>query len=445
MNISELFSIIKDTINKSDLISYKRIKDINIKKDIELCSRVTQIDINKFYYCKKGLSNIYYYSNYNLVDINVAAEEFLKQSKIKEKIIQKQIVITSMIKNGDFEYLFLNLIDSRISFWAYEEFFDKIPNKDKYPIFEHIYTSAEYGFKYLNKDFIKKVFKYADRNNLSKLYHLIDDKGYITIYRGQDDLSLDINKSYSWTTNINTAIFFATRFNYDGYIYSGKIHINNILGYFDNRDEDEIILYPENIKNVSKLDMLKFEEIIDELDEFCIIDKYRENAFINLKEEYFLNPKGIHGILHAKRVLLLSLILNYFDGAPEYTDILIYASMYHDIGRGNNDNQDFNHGKYSFKKINELQLLDKFNINDEDRNILKFIIDFHCIDDKEAINQIGNYSIKDKDKALFIFNIFKDADALDRVRIQDLDVNLLRTDISKKMPLLAKEFLSNIR
>ena len=50
-------------------------------------------------------------------------------------------------------------------------------------------------------------------------------------------------------------------------------------------------------------------------------------------------------------------------------------------------------------------------------------------------------------KAKTLLDVFKDADALDRVRfgISELDVNQLRIPISKKLPLLAELCVRNIK
>lgn len=54
--------------------------------------------------------------------------------------------------------------------------------------------------------------------------------------------------------------------------------------------------------------------------------------------------------------------------------------------------------------------------------------------------------IKDKEKALLLYNVLKDADALDRVRfgLRDLDVRYLRIPISKKLVLTADQCVRQI-
>lgn len=103
------------------------------------------------------------------------------------------------------------------------------------------------------------------------------------------------------------------------------------------------------------------------------------------------------------------------------------------------------HGYESYNKAVELGLLEKAAAEDE--NILKFIIDNHCIDDNKAIMNINDYGIDNIERAIYLYKIFKDADCLDRVRlnIMEFDTRYLRLDISRKMVLLAKQLLVSIR
>ena len=46
-----------------------------------------------------------------------------------------------------------------------------------------------------------------------------------------------------------------------------------------------------------------------------------------------------------------------------------------------------------------------------------------------------------------LYNIFKDADGLDRVRLglKELNISMLRTEEAKKLPLVANLLLENIK
>ena len=49
---------------------------------------------------------------------------------------------------------------------------------------------------------------------------------------------------------------------------------------------------------------------------------------------------------------------------------------------------------------------------------------------------------KDRLRAEHLFNVCKDMDGLDRVRLNDLDYRVLRTEFAKRLPLIAGGLLS---
>ncbi|MDD4588472.1 MAG: HD domain-containing protein, partial [Heliobacteriaceae bacterium] len=154
---------------------------------------------------------------------------------------------------------------------------------------------------------------------------------------------------------------------------------------------------------------------------------------------WFFRPYGIHGHAHTKRVLLLLLILADIVGLDEPdTIILETVALYHDIGR-DHDGVDPGHGGLSYAKAVKDRLLP--GTGPQDQALVRFIMENHCVDDAKASRRVARYGIKDKAKALRLFNIFKDADGLDRVRINDLDVNQLRTAAAKGLAGLAQELL----
>lgn len=160
-----------------------------------------------------------------------------------------------------------------------------------------------------------------------------------------------------------------------------------------------------------------------------------------LRREWFFSPDGIHGLMHIKRVLTHSLLLaDELDYNEKDTNLLCWCSIYHDIGR-TNDFVDENHGAESCKKLINLNL--PLPYSDEDKNIINFIIKGHCINDSNAISSISDYEISDIKHAVNIFKLFKDCDALDRVRIDMLDENYLRYEQSKKHISLAWELFNN--
>lgn len=162
-----------------------------------------------------------------------------------------------------------------------------------------------------------------------------------------------------------------------------------------------------------------------------------------IKPEYFNNPTGIHGTKHCKRVLYLAMKnskLNYLDDKD--VEILAYTSCFHDIGRIN-DKRDIAHGVNSYKKLLMLEIFKdiKQRLTLEELNIFKFIIENHNINDNEAKSKIKEYYIVNIDRCINLFDIFKDCDGLDRVRINDLNMSYLRKDASRELKKIAWNLL----
>lgn len=138
--------------------------------------------------------------------------------------------------------------------------------------------------------------------------------------------------------------------------------------------------------------------------------------------------------------MLLSLILSWMEGLGEADrDLLCQAALYHDIGRSN-DNFDPEHGRESYQKVLQYGL---FNGETESQEILRFIIENHCISDYKVERLVKDYKVSDPEHMFKLYLVFKDADGLDRIRINDLDVKQLRTPSAHKLLLVARELLED--
>lgn len=145
-----------------------------------------------------------------------------------------------------------------------------------------------------------------------------------------------------------------------------------------------------------------------------------------LKKEC-LYQSHIHGIGHIERVLLFGGLIAMQNHCSEAdTRLLLLACSYHDIGRID-DSLDDDHGKRSGEKLPEVITLPA-----DDMAIVQAAIYAHSINDVLMENTIHNFGIYDKERALSIARMLKDADALDRVRVMDLDPNFLRFPCSHK-------------
>ena len=102
------------------------------------------------------------------------------------------------------------------------------------------------------------LFKNANKNLIMsskekmKLKSLPDE---VTIYRGTH--KKNNSKALSWTDDYDRALWFAKRFDEYGYVLQATIKKNDIIAYFDERNENELII------DFNKIYNLKAEKIID--------------------------------------------------------------------------------------------------------------------------------------------------------------------------------------
>jgi len=66
----------------------------------------------------------------------------------------------------------------------------------------------------------------------------------LTVYRGHQENN---REGWSWSTSIDVAKWFASRFSVDGTVVKTSISRNEILAYVGSRGEKEVIIDPETV------------------------------------------------------------------------------------------------------------------------------------------------------------------------------------------------------
>lgn len=131
---------------------------------------------------------------------------------------------------------------------------------------------------------------------------------------------------------------------------------------------------------------------------------------------------GIHGLAHTVRVRTharaLALAIGLSDDERAAVD---RAAMWHDIGR-TNDRADYYHGAKSAGKVVGLGL--ELAVTRHVADLALFAVTHHSGSEAHALRAAALAA--DPDSTLRVFLVLKDADALDRVRIGDLDIGYLR-------------------
>lgn len=374
-----------------------------------------------------------YWRDYVLIDIPAFNPNTLATMLIGQVIELETARLQACLQKGDYTSFFY-LVDSRIALEAYLKLFPRIPDKDKYQLFWYTFSRCNLKLEDFQPQFIHIIQSYRPGELI--LPH--DERDYVEIYRGQV-LDSPVSQVSAWTLDINTAICFSRQHQAKGRIYQGKIHQDRVVANVKYRNYKEIICFPGDVEEVEEMKFLSLADLMPDLERQGILQQYRGYCRL-IKKEYFHKSGGIHGIFHTRRVLFLTLILSWMEGLTE-TDrgLLCQAAIYHDIGR-TNDNFDPEHGRESYKKILQHKLI---KTKDQEQEILRFIIENHCISDRQARQVLKDYQVTDPEHLFKLYLVFKDADGLDRIRINDLDVKQLRTPSAHKLLLVARELLED--
>ena len=176
-------------------------------------------------------------------------------------------------------------------------------------------------------------------------------------------------------------------------------------------------------------------EILNEdkwLDDYKFFKDFKNSSYYETLLDTYQNlntdilyKSHIHGQGHIERVILLSLLLSfYYKLDKNDTDILRFAASLHDTKRVD-DSYDTEHGYRA-----ALYSIGYAKINENDKNILQAVLATHSRSDSKMDQTIEEFFVKDMDRARYLSKLFKDADALDRVRLGDLDEKYLRNDFS---------------
>lgn len=150
-----------------------------------------------------------------------------------------------------------------------------------------------------------------------------------------------------------------------------------------------------------------------------------------ITEDLFSYPSYIHGIGHTYRVMLLSAILAGKIGWYDCCRSVIWAASLHDTRRLK-DGDDDNHGLRAVEDIvpKYLGSMKKQGMTEEEISSVVFSIQQHCRD----INIIREEPFHK------VLALLKEADALDRVRMNGLDVSMLNLQDKLDTLSLAKSF-----
>lgn len=452
MNTDDILLRIKN-IRFEDLVCQT---EVQTKEDVDTRGRngysvIYTLDEFKVEYPTLPPERIYYapslttsclYINYETMAVCAFPVEYQKIGfKTKEELLFVIQTCEQCAANGNYFEFLLSLPDGMRIEYIYRLVYAKqnLPS-NIYEYFWSIYSTCDYGFDFITVDFIKKLEKYKKESDLEDAnYGLSELPDKVMVYRGGNSESRPYTEAFSWTLDENIAIFFASKNDSEqGYVVCGEVDKHDIIrSLINHSDEKELIIAPENVRIIDEYSICGLEFIDKNLPQ--TLDLYY--IYRDKIEDRFVHIDGVHGEQHAKRVLLLSLLIGSHIGLSK-TRLreLAEAAVYHDYGRTNDDVDD-THGQRS-REIYKQSVK-------KPKRIVEFLIEYHCLPDTVGYQAINDFQWLSKDKKMSttLYNIFKDADALDRVRfgIKSLDISQLRLEISKELVIVAKLLLCNIK
>lgn len=180
------------------------------------------------------------------------------------------------------------------------------------------------------------------------------------------------------------------------------------------------------------------EELLEELQGWNDIKSNYDKwiTLMNQQVSFSLESSDIHTKAHCTRVMLYALLIAHRMGlGVDAENVLGAAAAFHD-SRRQDDWLDVGHGQRAADYYKEFCTENSLKFDER----TYYIMAYHDRDDK-----IGKEKITDKrlDNGELLYEIFKDADALDRFRIASnaLDIRMLRTETAKKIVPFAKHLV----
>lgn len=411
------------------------------------------LPVNKIYYSKHLIPSTYYYDPDNeaipiALCLNIYGTERIPIIPDSDQFCEYILDFAASLQNPDkdkiFSYLY-NQDDGIRSQLLAEYIRRSSPSPELFDLFQMLYTVTDYNAGEYGTDLLQKLAFCRSDAQIQKIHNaLADYPEELIVYRGEAEGSTNYRKAISWSLDINTAFFFACRHGDQNHarIIRARIHKQDVIAVNLDSREKEIIAIPGTPYDVTTERLIGPDSPL--VMPFRHLDEYRKGVEQILRL-YKLHQRGgtDHGKLHTARVLFLALTIIQAGkirlNRAELSQ-LTNAIVFHDIGR-KNDRVDDGHGKAG-REVYEK------NAGSSADPAVCFLIEYHCLDDKLAEEYLKTTdTIRARKRTWFLYQILKDADALDRVRfgIYDLDVNQLRLPISHKLVPLAVTTVTGIK
>ena len=356
---------------------------------------------------------------------------YVEQAKRAIKIREAEVAA------GDYKGSVLSLSDG-LRMGYFQRLIEKVGSLDGklYSMFFDIYVTSDYGFRAIPTEMLETIIASKPESAKEETRKQVDAlPDLVTVYRGGNTSSTPYTQAWSWSPNINTAHFFAARRgDGPGYVAKGTVHKEDILeAFLDSTSEPELIIRPGDVKIQEVTTLRGLDEVVDLIKVICVdFQKYSAE----LDKVTFQTASNIHDKLHSKRVLIFCLMMAELLQLPsEDVETLAWAAVYHDTRRINDDAEP-GHGKRA-------ALYYRNHCPGSYDKVTNIIIHYHSLGDQKGYEAIAReiQGQEARERATKLYNIFKDADALDRQRLGGLraiDVRMLRNPVAQELTLASR-------
>lgn len=395
-----------------------------------LCQQIREVGMRPehFYYDPANPQAPYtYYRGAVRLDFQSLAG---KMDQVQAVIQRSEQEISATAARRDFDRL-LGLVDPRLAPELFMEAFNFIPDRDKYRLFECLWRFNPHAHDIFTDDFARQAYQFRGvANDLPP----VDGDGYARIYFSPAT-GAEPGEAETWTANVNRALLEACSLPARP-VYQGRVHLDGVVSYDSRWSVKEVKVKPGKVTDIQRMDLLDLAQFSSEWTAAGIMKSYQQGAR-RIKRPWFHQPEGLHAVGHTRRVLMLSLLLAYLEGyQPSDWELLALAAVFHDIGR-DSDGYDPGHGQASYARTQDEGLLRWTDTGE--REIFRFIVENHDLPDNKAYQRVDRYELGDMQRTLRLYQAFKDADGLDRVRLGDLNPDYLRTGSAPRLLLAAHQ------
>lgn len=229
--------------NETDLESVKTIAKSLLRVPILETEYSPIIVSHPFTKC--GIVTMLDGEEFSQLDITKSQDSLKKWQAQMEKQIDEShnAHFVYYLVNDSYRLMFLNDV---AKFLSVEEFSDLLGDA---------WVTSEYANldENVTKKQLLKLFKSADKSKLmseDELETFEDFEDEVVVYRGVGSKNKNNIHALSWTTSFGKARWFAERWGKGGKIYAATISKENILAYFDRKNESEVIVDFDALQNI---------------------------------------------------------------------------------------------------------------------------------------------------------------------------------------------------